>query len=62
MKLLKDTDIDWTYWCFDGYKCHDKQDETYGLLTYDYDKIRYPDMAKQLKNVGRPVKTVGLKI
>lgn len=23
-KLLKDTDIDWTYWCLDGYKCKDQ--------------------------------------
>lgn len=21
MKLLKDSDVDWTYWCYDGYKC-----------------------------------------
>lgn len=54
MKLLKDTDVDWTYWCLDGYKCKDQEDETYGLLTKDFMKWRYPDMIGQLKESARP--------
>jgi|688.fasta_scaffold665410_1 hypothetical protein len=54
MRLFKDTDIDWTYWCLDGYKCVNQEDETYGLLTKDFMKWRYPNMMNQLKAVGRP--------
>jgi hypothetical protein len=56
MRLFKDTNIDWTYWCLDGYKCANQEDETYGLLTKDFMKWRYPDMMNQLKAVGRPIK------
>lgn len=49
MKLFQDTDIDWTYWCLDGYKCADQQDETYGILTKDWKAWRYPEMVDQLK-------------
>lgn len=24
MRFLKEMDIDWTYWCLDGYKCKNK--------------------------------------
>ncbi len=54
MKVLRDTDVDWTYWCLDGYKCSDQQDETYGILTKDFKGVRYPSMMEQLKDVGRP--------
>ena len=40
MKLFQDTDIDWTYWCLDGYKCANQEDETYGLLTKNFMKWR----------------------
>lgn len=36
MKLLQDLDLDWTYWCLDGYKCDDQQDETYGVWDYNF--------------------------
>ena len=54
MRLFKDTDVDWTYWCLDGYKCAEQEDETYGILTKDWKNHRYPDMVKQLKLVTRP--------
>ena len=54
MKLFKDTDVDWTYWCLDGYKCANQEDETYGILTKDFMRPRYPQMLKQLQIVGRP--------
>lgn len=54
LKVLRDTDVDWTYWCLDGYKCSDQQDETYGILTKDFKGVRYPSMMEQLKDVGRP--------
>lgn len=60
MKLLKETDVDWTYWCLDGYKCKNQEDETYGLLSHDFSKVRYPWMIKSLKEVGRPKKKGGL--
>ena len=63
VKLLKDTDVDWTYWCLDGYKCANQEDETYGILTKDFKCSRYPTMLKQLQDVGRPkVRSKGLKM
>lgn len=62
MKLLEDLDIDWTYWCVDGYKCDDQENETYGLLTHDYKFIRYPWMDADLKKVGKPKKKGGLRL
>ena len=54
MRLLKETNIDWTYWCLDGYKCLDQEDETYGLLTKDFKHVRYGWACSDLKEVGRP--------
>lgn len=62
MRLLKESDIDWTYWCVDGYKCDDQENETYGLLTQDFKFIRYDWMIEDLKKVGKPKKKGGLKI
>ena len=60
MKLLAETDIDWTYWCLDGYKCDDQENETYGLLTEDFSKSRYPWMIEELKKITQP-KNKGLR-
>ena len=54
MKLYKDTDVDWSYWCLDGYKCATQEDETYGIMSKDFSRPRYPQMLKQLQSVGRP--------
>lgn len=62
MRLLKESDIDWTYWCVDGYKCDDQENETYGLLTQDFKFIRYDWMIEDLKKVAKPKKKGGLKI
>ena len=62
MKMLEELDIDWTYWCVDGYKCDDQEDETYGLLTKDYKYIRYPWMDQDLQKVGKPKKKGGLRL
>ena len=26
MNYMKELDIDWTYWCLDGYKCDNQED------------------------------------
>ena len=26
MRYMKELDLDWTYWCLDGYKCDDQED------------------------------------
>jgi len=65
MELFKNSDIDWTYWCLDGYKCADQAEESYGLLTHDFKSTRNPKMAQQLKDVARPkprLKKGGIKI
>lgn len=54
MKFLRDTDVDWSYWCLDGYKCANQQDETYGIYNSKWDGHRYPHMVQNLKEVGRP--------
>ncbi len=54
MQILEEYDLDWTYWCLDGYKCKDKQDETYGIYKYKFDKIRHPHLFDDLKKIGKP--------
>ena len=61
MQLLEETDIDWSYWCLDGYKCDDQEDETYGLLTHDFKSFRYPWMVDDLKKIGKPKPRGGIK-
>lgn len=62
MKLLVDTDVDWTYWCLDGYKCVEKKDETYGIFAGDWKTWRYPDMVTQLRVAARPRSKVAGKV
>ena len=56
MQLFSETDIDWTYWCLDGYKCKEQENETYGLLNKDFKSVRYEWMRKDLKMNARPKK------
>ena len=51
---MKELDLDWTYWCLDGYKCDDQEDETYGVWTKKFSGARHPDMLKDLKEIARP--------
>ena len=54
IKYMKELDLDWTYWCLDGYKCDDQEDETYGVWTKKFSGARHPEMLKDLKEIGRP--------
>jgi hypothetical protein len=54
MKLIKEYDLDWTYWCLDGYKCKEMKDETYGIYDYKYEKLRHPHLFEDLKRIGHP--------
>ena len=54
MRLMKEYDLDWTYWCLDGYKCKNKQDETYGIFKYKFDGIRHKDLFQDLIQIGNP--------
>lgn len=54
MRLLKETDLDWTYWCLDGFKCKSQEDETFGIWTNDFKYVRNPAILKDIKAVGRP--------
>ena len=49
MKYMKELDIDWTYWCLDGYKCDDQEDETFGVWNKRFSGVRHPDMLKDLR-------------
>lgn len=54
MTYLKETDIDWTYWALDGFKCEPEKDETYGVFTNDFMDARHPDLLVDLITVGPP--------
>lgn len=58
IRYLKETDIDWTYWALDGFKCDPDKDETYGVFTNDFRDIRHPDMLADMISVGPPTGTV----
>ena len=54
IKYMKELDLDWTYWCLDGYKCDDQEDETYGVWTYKFNGSRHPLMLQDLKEIAKP--------
>ena len=54
MRILRELDLDWTYWCLDGYKCDEQEDETYGVWDYDFKTARHPELLEDLKKAGRP--------
>lgn len=58
IRYLKETDIDWTYWALDGFKCDPDKDETYGVFTNDFMEARHPDMLADMISVGPPPGTV----
>ena len=53
MRLLRELDLDWTYWCLDGYKCDDQQDETFGVWDYNFREARHPHLLEDLKLVAK---------
>lgn len=53
MKYLKELDLDWIYWCLDGYKCDNQEDETYGIWDSSFTRIRHPKMLEDLKEIGK---------
>lgn len=42
LRFMKELDLDWIYWCLDGYKCDKQEDETYGIWDYDFKRVRHP--------------------
>lgn len=54
MQYLKETDIDWTYWALDGFKCEPEKDETYGVFTNDFSTARHPDLLQDMIAAGPP--------
>lgn len=58
IRFMKETDIDWTYWALDGFKCDPDKDETYGIFTNDFKGPRHPEMLADLISVGPPPNTV----
>lgn len=56
MQYLKETDIDWTYWALDGFKCDPEKDETFGVFTNDFSGARHPDLLQDMIEVGPPKK------
>ena len=60
MRILRELDLDWTYWCLDGYKCDEQEDETYGVWDYDFKTARHPELLEDLKKAGRPQRGIAL--
>ena len=52
IKYVKELDLDWTYWCLDGYKCDSQEDETYGVWTHDFRSVRHPELLEDLKRIA----------
>ena len=44
-------DIDFTYWCCDGFKGVRSDDETYGLFTNDFMTVRNYDIYQDLMRI-----------
>jgi hypothetical protein len=53
MRYLRETDIDWSYWCLDGYKCDPDKDETYGLYNRTFSEVRHPWKLNDLNSITR---------
>lgn len=51
MRMLKETDIDWMYWCLDGYKGKEEKNEEYGILWRDFKTINRVELVGQLQDV-----------
>lgn len=60
MRILRELDLDWTYWCLDGYKCDEQEDETYGVWDYDFKQARHPDLLADLKKIAKPQRGIQL--
>lgn len=41
IKFLGESDIDWTYWPLDGFKCEPDKDETYGIYNQYFSGVRH---------------------
>ena len=54
MRYLKESDIDWCYWCLDGYKCNPEADETYGIYDRTFTQERNPDIINDLRSIMKP--------
>lgn len=54
MEYIRQSDIDWTYWALDGFKCDREKDETYGVFTNDFSTARHPEMLEDMIKVGCP--------
>jgi hypothetical protein len=51
MRFLEENDIDFTYWCCDGFQCERTRDETYGLYTNDFCQVRNKELYDDLCRV-----------
>lgn len=51
MRYLRESDLDWSYWCLDGYKCDNDLDETYGIYDMYFRQIRHPWKLKDLQSI-----------
>jgi len=50
-RLLKEHDLDWAYWCIDGYQFGRGDNEGYGLFENDFSTIRHPWKIDQLQEI-----------
>ena len=57
MQYLKESDIVWTYWALDGFKCDPSDDETFGVFTNNFAEARHPEMLEDMIAVGPPAGT-----
>jgi hypothetical protein len=56
IRYVRELDLDWAYWCLDGYKCDKVEEETYGVWDFEFRQSRNPKLLADLKKIGRPVR------
>ena len=52
IQYLKEYDLDWTYWCCDGFKGVRSDDQTYGLFTNDFKDVKHQELRQDLLTIA----------
>lgn len=60
LRYLREFDLDWTYWCLDGYKCDKQEEETYGVWDFHFLNPRNPQLLEDMKKAARPLKGIDI--
>ena len=51
VRFIREHDLDWSYWCVDGYQFGRDEDSTWGVLNNDFATVRDSWRMEQLKEM-----------